>query len=94
MMQSGFLDDVSLYSYNALIAAGSYDKYYPPAGPFTIAHELVHLLSQVPDHLRIDWNLMAGTSATNNDIVNTKRLNEEQEGKIISNSHAIKRRLQ
>ena len=94
MMQSGFLDDVSLYTYNALIAAGSRDDKYPPAGPFTIAHELVHLLSRDPDHLRISGNLMAGSSRTNNDIANSKRLTEVQEAKIISNSHAIKRRLQ
>lgn len=56
--------------------------------PFTLAHELVHVLTDSGSHQGGLWNLMGGgTSDYNDDIWDSKRLDSSQEQKIWGGSH-------
>jgi Fibronectin type III domain len=69
------------YTYNAFLAKD--------AGPFTLAHELVHLLADMGhDSTRIIMLMHGGgTSATNEKIYDTKRLQPANQTAIINDSH-------
>jgi len=79
------------YSYNVFINARHKDDMGNPVSvfrPFTLAHELTHLLSDDGDHSADSWNLMhKTTSETKSLITDTKRLNSTQEEKIHEDVH-------
>jgi len=58
--------------------------------PFTLAHEIVHVLTQ-DGHADDATNLMlGGTSALHQSIMDTKRLTNEQENIIYTETNILK----
>ena len=84
IMQSNFFEDIGRYSYNIILSSTR-------PKPFTMPHEVGHLLTRKGAHESDPWNLMINGSCTyNDDINNAKRLISWQETRIYNDGHVYK----
>ena len=86
LVPAGLSDEDKRYANNCIINGVL-------AHPFTAAHELGHALGLVYHNNSEPWNIMFGwheggaTSAHNNSLKNSKRLNTGQETRVVTNVH-------